>query len=169
MPIPVLNSRHSNLSGNNLLSNPGFETAGGGGADIWANWTEGVGDGALANETILIHEGVDAVKMTAGVTRDTAIFQSMTVVAGRKYHLRFYTRGDGTHDGQYEIWDSTNFNTISGQVFTGVTGTTYTALVIEFTAPAGCTVVSIYFYCPNINGGIAYFDACEVRRRRQDQ
>ena len=150
------------LANDNLLLNPGFETAGAA-PPVWANWSETVGDGALANEVVVIHEGADAAKMTAGVTRDTTIFQAISVTAGRKYRLRFYTRGDGTYDGQYEIWDSTNFSTISGQVSTGVTGTTYTALVIEFTAPVGCTVVRIYFYCPNTNGGVCYFDACELR------
>ena len=50
------------FANDNLLLNPGFETAGGGGADIWANWTEAAGDGALANEVVVIHEGVDAAK-----------------------------------------------------------------------------------------------------------
>ena len=36
------------LANDNLLLNPGFETAGGGGADIWANWSETAGDGAPA-------------------------------------------------------------------------------------------------------------------------
>src|SRR3990172_7900670 len=47
------------------ILNPGFEVAGAGGADIWANWVETAGDGALANETTEVHSGVDAAKMTA--------------------------------------------------------------------------------------------------------
>ena len=35
---------------------------------------------------------------------------------------------------------------------------------IEYTIPAGCINFRIAFYCPPVNGGIAYFDACEVRR-----
>ena len=45
------NDIHSaGLANDNLLANPGFETAGGGDPDFWANWTETAGDGALANE-----------------------------------------------------------------------------------------------------------------------
>ena len=43
----------------NLVLNPGFETAGGGGADIWANWTEAAGSGTLANATSGMHNGAD--------------------------------------------------------------------------------------------------------------
>lgn len=147
----------------NLLSNPGFETAGAGDPDFWANWTEVVSDGALANETVLIHEGSDAAKLTAGATKDTSIFQTITVVAGKKYRLRFWTRGDGTYAGTYTLYDNTNSAYILTPTTTGVAGATYTAVVYEFTAPAGCTSVSIYVGCPTTAGGIAYFDACEVR------
>jgi len=35
---------------------------------------------------------------------------------------------------------------------------------IRFTVPAGCVSARIDLWCPPANGGICYFDACEVRR-----
>ena len=61
----------SEIVGGELLSNPGFETAGGGGADVWGSWTESAGDGALANEVAIVNSGSDAAKVTAGATTNT--------------------------------------------------------------------------------------------------
>lgn len=164
--IPVLGYSPSYLRGlskDDLLSNGGFETAGAGGADIWANWTETAGDGTLANETSLVHEGADSAKMTAGATKDTRISQTITLVAGKKYRLRFWTRGDGTYDGLYQIWDVSNSAWIKSGTHTGVTGTAYAVVVHVFTAPAGCISAYTQLLCSTTEGGVCYFDACEVR------
>lgn len=151
------------LTGANLIANPGFEIAGGGGADIWANWTETVGDGALANETSLVHKGNDAAKMTAGATKNTKLDTALiTLIPGKKYTLLFWTRGDGTNDGRYQLWDNTNASYIFGILSTGITGTTYTAVIKDFTAPVGCVQATLAFRCSSVDGGIAYFDACEI-------
>ena len=150
-----------------LLLNGGFETAGGGDPDFWANWVEGGGDGALANEVVLIHEGADACKMTAGPLANRRVYQNFTVVAGKKYRLRFWTRGDGTYQGRYYVYDVDNAEFIVPYTDTGVTGATYVMVVDEWTAPVGCTTVSLRFACPETNGGICYFDACEVQPVRR--
>jgi len=151
------------LANDNLLANGGFETAGAGGADIWANWSETVGAGAaLANETVLVHEGADAAKMTQGAA-SAYVSQSITIIPGKKYRVRFYTRGDGTHGGRYQLWDAVNGAYIISQTATGVTGATYTAIVKECTAPAGCTTAILSLISPTTAGGICYFDACEIR------
>lgn len=146
----------------NLLSNPGFETAGVGGADIWASWVETAGDGTLANETTLKHEGSDAAKMTAGAGVNTSIQQNITVVAGKQYKLRFWTRGDGTYGGRYKVYDNDNAANIINLTATGVTGTTYTVVAVSFAAPSGCTSAFVRLQCPSTDTGIAYFDACDV-------
>src|SRR4030065_403093 len=53
------------------ILNGGFETAGAGGADVWATWAETAGDGALANETTIVHGGREAGKDTAGAPAKT--------------------------------------------------------------------------------------------------
>ena len=145
-----------------LLSNAGFETAGTGGADIFASWTETAGDGAVADETGSKHAGAHAVKLTAGATSNTTVYQAVTVRPGFTYDLTFYTRGDGTHDGKYSIYDATNAANIVAATDTGVTGTSYTLVTKQFTAPAGCVSVRITLGCPVENGGVAYFDDASV-------
>jgi len=152
--------KSEDYSGVNLLSNPGFETAGAGGADIWANWSEQAGSGTLANETAAQYEGDDAMKATTAAG-SCYVYQNITVVAGKKYRLRFWTRGDASVAGRYQIYDVSNNADISALGTTGVAGATYTAVVKEFTAPSGCTSVRIYLYSPSVAGD-AYFDACEV-------
>ena len=141
-----------------LLGNTGFETAGGGGADIWANWTENAGDGALADEGTIVYGGSHACKATAGASQNTYVKQAIAVTAEHSYKLTFYTRGDGTYDGQYKIYDVTNGADIVALTSTGVTGTAYQAVTVEFDAPVGCASVEIYLYCPDTDTGIAYFD-----------
>ena len=152
------------FANDSILLNPGFETAGAGDPDFWANWTEGAGDGALANEVVVIHEGVDACKMTSGLTSNTYIYQQFAVVPGVRYRLRLWTQGDGANAGRYRVYDQTNTTDIRGLGSTGVTAAAYEMITYEFTAPTGCVLVRLWLFCPNVNGGIAYFDACEVRR-----
>src|SRR3990170_8781110 len=72
---------------NEHLANGGFETAGAGGADVWGSWTETAGDGALANETTLVHGGSDAAKITAGANAQTKKGQNLAPFAGGEQEL----------------------------------------------------------------------------------
>jgi len=88
-----------------LLANGNFEIAGAGGADIWASWTETVGDGALADVTADFKEGAHSCGQTAGVTFNSLVYQDVTVVAGQAYRLTFWSKdmsqetAAGAHDG----------------------------------------------------------------------
>lgn len=149
--------------GSELLSNPGFETAGAGGADIWGSWTENAGDGTLANEITIIHGGSDAMKATSGASSDTYVYQDVTVVAGTRYKLVFWARGDGTYAGQYHVYDQTGSADIIAKVSTGVTAATYTEFQVYFNAPTSCNTVRLYLYCPSTDTGVAYFDDVSVK------
>ena len=158
------NDIHSATFANDgLLSNGSFETAGAGAPDFFANWTEVAGDGAIADEVVETVGVGHAAKLTAGATINTVISQSVVVVPGTTYRLRFFTEGDGALAGRYQIYDATNGADIVAATSTGVVGAAYAAVVVEFTAPTGCISATIYFWCPGTNGGIAYFDAAEVR------
>ena len=148
----------------NLVTNGGFETAGAGGADIWANWVETASDGAVANETTLIHTGADAAKLTAGSTKSTRTTSAVTVIPGSTYRYRFWTRGDGTYQGRYAIWNGSLGEWLTAETATGVTGETYTMVDVEFTIPALTTSLSMGLYCPDTDGGVAYFDTVSLRR-----
>ena len=155
------------MAGTERLTNGGFETAGGGGADVFGTWGETAGDGAIADETVLVHSGSHAAKLTAGATANTNIYDNLStvgdIVPGSIYQWPFWTRGDGTNAGFYRLFDVTNAAWITAKTTTGVSGTSYQLVTVTFTAPALCTRVGIYFWCPAVNGGIAYFDDVSVK------
>jgi len=137
----------------------GFETAGAGGADIWAGWGEAAGDGALADEGTLVHAGSHAAKLTSGASDNTRVTNGTARVSpGQTYTYSFWTRGDGTNAGKYAIRDNTNSTWLVSLQTTGVSGETYTEVTGQFVAPAGCHELLVYFWGPSANGGIAYFD-----------
>ena len=147
------------VSSGNLLSNTGFETAGGGGADVFANWTETAGDGTIT-DSATAQAGSHACILTAGPSTNTKVGQSGSVTAGSAYFIYFYTRGDGTYAGRLTVWDDQGAAAIGGlsAVSTGITGTTYTLCSCYFVAPIGCTSVTLELVCPGTNTGAAYFD-----------
>ena len=146
----------------NLLANGSFETAGAGGGDVFGSWVETAGDGAIADEVTEVYSQAHAAKLTAGATANTKLDQNPTVIAETDYRLVFWTRGDGTHEGRYGIYDVTNAADIVAVTATGVTAEDYTEVVVDFTTPAGCTEIRIDLWCPSTNTGIAYFDWVHV-------
>lgn len=145
-----------------LLLNGGFETAGGGGADVFADWVENAGSGAIAAELTLVNSGSNAAKLTQGASLDAYIDQTKTVVAGDTEELRLFTRGDGSNAGRYSIYDITNAADIIAITATGISGTTYTQIVSGFTVPSGCTQIRIRLHAPAVSAAVAYFDDVEL-------
>jgi len=148
-----------------LLTNGGFETAGAGGADIWADVYESVGNGALADEVTLVHGGSHAAKLTAGASANTSIrlYDGLTptevqVRPGDQCTLSFWTRGDGTNQGRYSVYNNTNGAFIRSTVATGVPGTDYAQVSYSFTVPAGCYSINVNLVCSSVNTGVCYFD-----------
>ena len=144
--------------GSELLSNIGFETAGGGGADVFANWTEAASDGSIDDEGTLVNSGSHACKLTQGVSIATQIKQVISVTPDDVQEVSFYTRGDGTFDGRYRIFDETNTVAIVALASTGVTGTTYTQITKCFTVPPTCVSLSVQFFPAATDTAVAYFD-----------
>ena len=152
------------LANPNLLLNGDFETAGAGDPDFWASWNEFIAGGApLADEGAIVNTGARAAKFTYTGFGLSAINQVITVVAGKKYRLRFAARGDGTVGGRYQIYDISNVGNIVALTVTGVTAAVYTRVDVEFTAPVGCTSIRVYFYGPTAVGS-CYVDTAEVKK-----
>ena len=139
-----------------LLSNPGFETAGGGGADVFSAWVETAGSGAIAIETGSVHGDTNAAKLTCGASDDTQIQLNFVSVVGTIYTLKFWTRGASAHAGRYKIYDVTNSADIVALATTGITGDTYTEVTVTFTSTSVST--GIIFKPGATSGYIAYFD-----------
>lgn len=152
--------------GGELLSNPGFETAGGGGADVFGTWAEVTTAGTVEDETTIVKSGSHAAKLTASNTSSAAWVQNTItgLTAGARYKLTFWTRGDGTNAGQYRLYDNINAAAILANTSTGITGTTYTQVTQYFTTPALCTAVIVYCVIPPATGGIAYFDDVSLKQ-----
>ena len=151
-------------SGDNLALNPGFESLGGGGGDVFQEWVEGVGtSGAVeassgAGEK---HGGTYGCKITmdsdGGGTPNTYARQNINVTDGNSYQWTFWTRGDGTHAGRYAVRDPNAAIWIVAITSTGVTGTTWTQKTVTFTAPSQGEVV-LYCFAGSNAGDVAYFD-----------
>lgn len=148
--------------GAELLTNGGFETLGAGGADVWGTWIETAGSGTIADETTAIKAGLHAAKLSYA-TGESEAYNAITTTALTAYRLTFWTRGDGTRGGQYKVYDATGGADIVAKTATGVTGTTYTQVVVEFTTPASCVSTRIYLYSP-ASAGDAYFDDVSLKQ-----
>lgn len=136
------------------IYNADFEGAIGGSG----GWTNSVGSGAIAADTTTYHGGKQSAKLTAGSTTNTNIYQSIFTNPGKSVTLKFWTRGDGTYEGRYQIYSVSGSTNIVATKGTGVTGTTWTEVSETFVVPASCYEVRIYLHCPSTNTGIAYFD-----------
>jgi hypothetical protein len=143
--------------------NPGFETAGGGGADVFASWAETAGDGAIEIETTDPYFGDNSLKITCGATNNTSITQdSLTTVAETTYFFYLWTKGDGATAGEYAIYDITGAAYITSRVSTGVTADAWTRVKVVFATPAACVEVRVEFYPGSTDGDIAYFDNVKI-------
>lgn len=148
-----------------VTTNAGFETYAGvqddGNTDSFTDWI--VGGGVLAGNTVeataTSHAGSNAVKQAYAAPSDfPRISRDFTVSGGGLYKLEFWTRGNGVAAGTYEVYDNTHSAVITGQVSTGITGTTYTLKTVYVTTPAGCISVRVYFRVGIFAGNINYFD-----------
>lgn len=147
----------SDLSTANLLTNGGFETAGGGGSDVFATWVEYVGDGSIVQDSITVHGGTYSCKLQAGLSENTNLYQARTVSPGKSYHLEFWQYGSGYYGCRYGVYDANH-----GTWIVGLTECSakigWEHVQKAFTVPAGCASIRIYFYCPNYIGEIGYID-----------
>lgn len=146
----------------NLVANPGFETAGAGGADVFSAWYEVNSNGAIAQDTGVYCGGLASVKLTDGSTDNTYVRATFGVLPGKTYTFSFWTRGDGANAGRYSVYDVSNAINIVALTSTGVTGTTWTQVTFNLTAPAGCYIIQFNPRSPAPNDSYAYFDDVSV-------
>lgn len=141
------------LSGN-LVSNGDLEAT----ADF-DRWSVSQPDGTVTVEASVVHGGAKAAKLTCGASGNTYIDQTFCLTAGKTYTLTFWTQGDGTRGGGYDLYDVTNAAYIEGpRLASGVTGAAYQQVTKAFTVPATCKAVMLRFYCPAFNTAFCYVD-----------
>jgi len=140
------------------VANGDFETAGGGGADVFATWSESYnGSDTITDETSNVHGGSHACKITNVDNGTTYLSASKSVTGNTLYRLSFWTRGDGSVAGRYRFWDTTHSTSITAITSTGITGTSYTEFVVYVYTPTDCVSMSIQLFAPS-SAGSAYFD-----------
>lgn len=138
-----------------LLLNGGFEEDGAG-PPVFADWSQATTGGSIVGETTNYATGAQAAKL-ANATGQPYMYQEVAVTAHTWYRLRVSTRGDGSVAGQYSIYDITNAADIVPATGTGVAGTAYNPLEVDFLTPTGCTSIRLYLLAP-ASAGDAYFD-----------
>ena len=173
------------LTGSELLSNPGFETAGAGGVDVFANWVEGVDiqgssppdiDEYVRNETVIIHGGSDSAECVGGTeppptfVSNGFVYQDVTVTPGETYNLTYWVYSNlvyGTYfisASHYSLYDVTNSDWIIEKTIITTPFETWTERSLSFVAPAGC--VSVRLKLGAEYGGVAgeaYFDDVSIK------
>lgn len=153
------------LSGTELIVNPGFETLGGGGADVFGSWLESYGaGGAIAAEGTDKHSGTYAAKMTRGTAGDCELSEVFVTVPLRLNKISFWTRGDGTNQAQWRLRDLSNNADIIAYTGTGVPGTTYIQVSRYFTNPVGSISQRITLNASQAYSGIGYFDDVSIQQ-----
>jgi hypothetical protein len=156
-PTTTLTSDVS-ASQTNLIGNPGFETPGGGGADVFAGWDESWSDGNIQQDATSPHGGSYSAKITSGPSFGCWVGCYLGTTAGQGYTVSFWTRGDGTHQGRYGIYDSSPDGWLVLPTDTGVTGTTWTKVTFTFVPEVGYTTLALILYGPDFNGGYCSYD-----------
>lgn len=155
--------------GPELLANAGLETHIGtqddGVSDSFSSWsTSGIDANNIADSTATVSSGSSALKLIssdgAGILR--ALQFPITVIPGKTYKFSVDTRGDGSVDGDYAIYDIDHSTYIVNFTNTGVVGTSYDTVTYYFTAPAGCTQVSINLALSSKIGTV-YFDNVSLK------
>jgi hypothetical protein len=130
--------------------------------DTFTSWTrQGTGLGDLVEATATAWQGGYAAKLTRG-NNGCNINQTFTVASDKRYKLVFWSRGDGSVAGLYNLYDATNSAYILTNTSTGNTTTTYDQVAYSFAAPSGCVSLKVTFSSPGSNGS-AYYDSISVR------
>lgn len=145
--------------------NPGFETAGGGGADVFGSWTETAGTGAIAQDAAVFHLGANSARLTAGATLNTTLQQNINVVAGSTYAFSFWYRVTTANDAaRFEILNITAGGNVVDLTSTPATAaTTWSLYTTYFTVPAGCVQVGVLLRCSGTNTRIIHYDDLHLR------
>lgn len=140
--------------------NGGFETAGGGGADVFANWSE-----AITGATVLTQEsdarpgstGTKSMKIVRTNSADsTTVQQSVSLVAGKRYRVTFW--GKTASSGRVNI--VTTYSSTMDQVLT-TSWAQYQGAVFTATAT---TTANFQIYMTSGTTGDYYIDDIEFNQ-----
>lgn len=86
---------------NPALLNGDFETAGAGGADVFANWLETViSTSTISQEAVIFHSGAKSCKFGVNAAQSDCYVRQVNAVPGKRYRIKFWARnGNGLVGG----------------------------------------------------------------------
>lgn len=156
-------------TGADLVLNGGFETAGGGGADVFADWVESNTNGTVSQATAYVKAGTYSCALSIKTNTGGSfaqVEQTIAVTAVTPYALKFWwfvhdrlgTMRDGV---QYRVWDATNSAVIKDWEIFKYTSEDFTEEIASFTTPTGCISIEIEFKTADASDSsiISYVDA----------
>lgn len=153
--------------GPDLVVNGGFESYTGsqddGNADTFTGWTATNSGGSHCEATATVHAGTNALKLTQ-TSANASMAQTITVTPGN-YILSFWTTGDGTNPGRYNVYDVTHASYLRATISTGRTADSpYTLYQYNIAVPAGCTQITINLFTSGVASSYCRFDDISFRR-----
>lgn len=163
---PIMMTAKSNGALTEMIVNGGFETAGGGEADVFGTWTEAAGNGAIASEAGAgnFHGGAKSAKLTTGADTLVKISQTFVSIPGYHYTFSYWVKGDGAvHKVRHQIVDNTgeaDILPIAAAVYTPTA--TWQNIVVSFEAPVDCIEVDMIIAGDAVAGSICYIDDVSV-------
>lgn len=129
----------------NLLSNPGFETAGGGGADVFADWAETAQAGSsLSDETTEVRSGSHSIKMDCGVDSLSGVSQQPSLSANRVTAVSLWGKSDTANGIVPLVRFYPSFSAAPNPPKIGVSGTFLQTSSLSI-SPTGNTALSFSF------------------------
>jgi len=153
--------------GAELLTDKSFEiftgTPDDGTTDDWTNWIESPTLGKI-DATIDSKFGY-AVKIINSTGADVNVIRTLgiTVTPETNYRLTYWTKGDGTYQGKITLRDVTNSTYFVLNEPTGVTDDIWTLVTYDFTSPAGCLSILVYFYGNTTNISTIMYDSISLK------
>lgn len=142
-----------NATQTQLCLNYSFETAGLGGIDVFANWSESAGNGSILRDSTYKAQGIYSCRLTSGSSFNTYVTQQFEVSEGEGYTLTFSCRNSsGTYPGRYGVYDNDTPKWLIPLTTCGGAAT-FTQTTVTFYIPSGVRSITIYFYCSSAGSG----------------
>ena len=165
---PLFSPSTGDNSEGSRIDNSGFETAGGGGADVFADWTEDTDSGnatiTQASTTPSPHGGTYYCEFYSvnGGDVNASVSQDVTVVPGERYRLTIWSRTSdifASMQGRWSVYDNTNTAWIIPREGTALfSSTEWQQSSLFFTVPQDCVSIKIYLYQNFDSDSYVYYD-----------
>lgn len=117
--------------------NGGFETAGSGGADVFANWTESAGSGTFVRDTAIFDSGTASARFDVAADNGFMSLSQNVLIPGRRYRVSVayrHARVSGSFSPQASVRSASNITWTSGAAVPPNTWGTFGAEVVCDTA-----------------------------------